>query len=203
MSDHDKVFAFIDAENARNSLEKMGYGGGFDYAKLYEWLTKKKNVSRIYLYAAIENGDEDKALLYKSLEDMGYIVSLKKVMIYAQRPLSIAVECPGCNKEFIHKHHRRSKPKANCDVEMTLDIMNNGVRKRYSEIIVFSGDGDFGKLYNYVSTQLDQGSKKVTVYSPMKLPAAYRTSTVLKNMANDGTINLFPLEVVAQYYALK
>lgn len=196
------VFVFIDAENVRNSLQAMGYRD-FDYEKLYEWLTKKKGVTRVYLYGAIETGDTARTQKYQELEELGYIVSPKKVTIYAQKPLSIAVECPECEHEFIHKHQRRSKPKANCDVELTLDVMNNGIRGRYSRIIVFSGDGDFGKLYDYVSTQLDGGSKEVTVYSPMRMPAALRTSKSLKNMAKTGVINLHPLEVVAQYYAVK
>jgi uncharacterized LabA/DUF88 family protein len=198
----EETWVFIDAENARNSLESMGYSG-FDYEKLYKWLTEKKGVSRIYLYVALENGDTAKAEKYRALEELGYYVSTKKVMIYAQKPMPIAVECPDCGKEFIHKAQRRSKPKANCDVELTLDVMNNGVRGRYKNIIVFSGDGDFGDLYKYVATQLDGGNKTVTVYSPMRMPAALRTSSVLKNLAKKGTINLFPLEVVAQYYALK
>ena len=202
MSDTDKIFCFIDGENIRSSLQAMGYKG-FDYAKLYDWLTKKKGVSRVYLYAAIETGDTEKATRYKELEDIGYIVSLKKVMIYAQKPLSLAVECPECEHDFIHKQPRRSKPKANCDVELTLDVMNHGVRGRYKEIIVFSGDGDFGRLYEYVAKQLDNGSKKVTVYSPMQMPVALRTSSIIKNMAKDGILNLYPLEVLAQTYATK
>ncbi|MDD5551767.1 MAG: NYN domain-containing protein [Candidatus Pacebacteria bacterium] len=47
-----KIFAFIDGENVRNSAQEAGYKD-LDYEKVYEWLTKKKDVLRIYLYVAV------------------------------------------------------------------------------------------------------------------------------------------------------
>ncbi len=69
-------------------------------------------------------------------------------------------------EQFIEYLKRGFKSKANCDVDMTLEIMNHSIREKYDEIIVFS-DGDFGSVYEYVASKI---LKKVTVYAPLTNP---------------------------------
>lgn len=90
--------------------------------------------------------------------------------------------------------------KGNCDSELTLDVINDGVRKKYKSVIVFSGDGDFARMHEYVA---DVIKKKVTVYSPMKGEPGKRTSTAIKTLHNNGTITLESLEGVLVNFAEK
>jgi hypothetical protein len=67
------------------------------------------------------------------------------------------------------------------------------------EVIVFSGDGDFAYLYEFVVGQLH---KRVSVFSPLKYPASLLTSGKLKDLDKAGCINLYNLESVAQHRAV-
>ncbi|MDD5551768.1 MAG: NYN domain-containing protein [Candidatus Pacebacteria bacterium] len=107
----------------------------------------------------------------------------------------IEVKCPFCEKDFI-KRYWAKKSKGNCDAELTLDIIRFGVRKRYKGIIVFSGDGDFARVYEYVSKEL---RKKVIIYAPKKK----RTSVKLKKLFEQKIITLEGLNPLFPYYGKK
>lgn len=191
----NKIFVFIDAENIRNSVQDYGYKD-LDYIKLYDWLKNKLKISRVYLYAGVERGDIDKEKMLNNLQKIGYYVSIKKVSIYSQKPFTVSVPCNKCGNVITKVIYRPNKQKANCDTELTLDIINCGVRKKYNEIIVFSGDGDFCRVYEYVSKTL---KKKVIVYSPFD----YRTSLKVKEQDKNGTIKLEDLRGLLQHYGMK
>ncbi len=194
-----RTFVFIDGENIRNSVESYGYKD-LDYAKLYSWFKEKKNANRIYIYVGIENGDTKKEEQFAELKALGYTVSAKKVMLYKQKPLTYKIECTNChtiNQKIIT---RNSKLKANCDTELTLDIINGGVRKKYDKIIVFSGDGDFSIVYEYVVNEL---KKEVTVYTPLGYPQSTRTSSKIKEMHKDKIIELEDLGSLLLHYGIK
>lgn len=187
------LFVYIDAENLNNSAYECGYGS-VDYVKLFNWLKTKKGAKRIYLYAALTIGNVKQEAFFQKLEQLGYIVQLKEVKEYHPPDITHDVTCDDCKKIIKHRVTLKPRRKANCDSEMTLDIVNHGVRKKYSEVIVFSGDGDFGRMYEYVSDTLH---KKVTVYSPLAGNAGKRTSVKLKTLRNNGTIKLESLEGIA------
>ena len=192
------LFVFIDAENMRKAVRECGYKR-LDYAKLYRWLSTKKNAKRVYLYAAYIEGDPGEKRKFERLAKLGYQLRLKEVQKYPPVEQPFQVKCEQCK----HVNHRvrkiAGKSKANCDSELTLDVMNQGVRGRYSEIMVFSGDGDFAKMYEYVSKEL---KRKVTVYSPLS-KSIKRTSLRLKEMDAEGAINLLALELILPHYAKK
>ena len=97
---------------------------------------------------------------------------------------------------------RAGRKKANCDSELTLDIINDGVRKKYGSIIVFSGDGDFSRMYEYVAETL---VKPVTIFCPMGSKAGNRTSTKIKTLHNKGIIRIDALEGILGFkgYGIK
>lgn len=198
-SRRSRVFVFIDAENVRNSMESYGYKD-LNYSKIYIWLKTKMGAKHVYIYAGIEQGDLAKEKKFKDLQKLGYFVSAKKVMLYIQTPLVLNIICDNCNKTITKTINRQSKPKANCDTELTLDIINCGIRKKYDEIVVFSGDGDFARVYEYVVKQL---KKKVTVYSPKAYPHSVRTSSRIKELSKNGTIILEDLSSLLQHYGEK
>ena len=134
------------------------------------------------------------------MKKLGYTLRLKKVMQYPGRKSKHKLKCPHCGRTTAHKIKVVGRRKANCDSELTLDVINDGVRKKYSEIIVFSGDGDFSEMYEYIAKII---KKPVTVYAPMGEKAGKRTSTRVKNLHSQGIIKLNALEALLPYYANK
>ena len=197
MANKKGIFVYIDAANLEGSVEACGYKT-IDYAKLYNWLRTSRNSSRVYLYAGYSNAVEKKALI--SLEKIGYAVVMKKVMQYPDQTRKHKLTCPDCKKKSIYNIKRSGRRKANCDSELTLDVISDGVRKKYSEIIVFSGDGDFGNMYEHVVNIL---KKKVTIYSPMGAVAGLRTSRRVKNLGAKQIITVNALEGILPQYGRK
>jgi len=165
-----KTFAFINASNLFYGGQKS-LGWKIDYQKLLEYLKTKYNVSKIFYYGGVElsgfpysvldekpidldklieylrqkmrkeNVSEGQILVldkhvarikfYKKLEKFGFILKLK--------PVKIFVDSEG-----------NSTKKANCDVDMTFDLMR--YIDEYSGVLALSGDGDFAVVLNYLKT---------------------------------------------------
>jgi len=193
------TFVFVDVENVRNAVESEGYTD-LDYEKLFVWLKKKKDTKRIFLYLGIKEGDTEKEKRYKKLSKIeNCYVSIKRVMIYKKSPVDLKTKCPRCHGYFNRKFYPKSGQKANCDVELTLDVIRFGVRKKYNRIIVFSGDGDFTKLYEYVFKEL---KKKVIVYAPSDKNGIKRTASSVKKLNRDGIIELEDLRGLFKEYTI-
>lgn len=191
------AFVYIDAENLNSSAQACSYQG-IDYPKLLNWLRTSRSAERIYFYAGYE--DEATKQKYELLGKQGYVLGLKQVMHYHGITSRHKLFCPSCGQTNNHKIKRKGRSKANCDSELTLDVINDGVRKKYNEIIVFSGDGDFCRMYQYVA---DTIKKKVTVYAPMNGTPGKRTSTAVKKLGSARIITLNALEGILPHYGVK
>jgi len=193
------VFVYIDGENLRGSAVACGYLS-VDYVKLYNWLKTSKLATRVYLYAPFVAGDSSAIADLDKLGRLGYIVRRKQIMQYPPEFRTHDLKCPDCNKKTRHTIKRNGRSKGNCDSELTLDVINDGVRAKYSSILVFSGDGDFARMHEYVAETM---KKPVTIYSPMKGLPGKRTSTAVKTMHNNGIITLESLEGILANFAVK
>lgn len=193
------LFVYIDAENLKGSVVACGYVAP-DYVKLYNWLKTSKQASRIYLYATYSQHDTAAISELDKLERLGYIVRRKQIMQYPPEFRTHELKCPHCKKKARHTIKRNGRSKGNCDSELTLDVINDGARHKYGSVNVFSGDGDFARMHEYVADTL---KKKVVVYSPMKGLSGKRTSTAIKTMHNNGTITLESLEGIVVNFAVK
>ena len=193
------LFVYIDCENLKGSAIACGYTF-VDYVKLYNWLKTSKQAARVYLYAAFDANDTAAVSDLDKLERLGYIIRRKQIMQYPPEFKTHELKCPHCNKKASHTIKRNGRSKGNCDSELTLDVINDGVRHKYSSIIVFSGDGDFARMHGYIAEEI---KKSVTVYSPMKGIPGRRTSTAIKTMHNNGTITLESLEGILVNFATK
>lgn len=192
------IYAFIDGENLFKAFKKMGYRN-VDYVKFYWWLKKKKNVAKISLYAGLVEGDTSRASKHAGLAKLGYEMKVKPVQVYSGKILEINCTCPTCNLQFLYEEQMDDRSKANCDAELTVDVTRACMTGECDEVIVFSGDGDFAYLYEFVVKELH---KKVQVFSPLKYPASLLTSAKLKDLDRDGCIALYNLESVAQHRAI-
>ena len=173
------IYAFIDASNLfYGGVKSLGWK--IDYKRLLKYLKEKYQVRKAFYFAGVEIyefpysilknqpidleelliflqkkldqskkhlSEEEIALLkrniqrtkfYLNLKIFGYILRLKPVKLYKDE-----------NGRIIKK--------ANCDVDMTFEIMR--LIDQYSGIVFLSGDGDFAPLLKYL---LKKG-KKVTV----------------------------------------
>ncbi|MBI1857173.1 NYN domain-containing protein [Candidatus Saccharibacteria bacterium] len=198
MTKQPVTYAFIDGENLFKSFKAMGYKN-VDYVKLYWWLRNKKNVKKVFLYVGLVEGDSQRENKYNGLAKLGYEMKIKPVQVYDGKIIEIGCECPKCKNEFIHEHKMNDKSKANCDAELTVDVTRLCITDKCDDIIVFSGDGDFAYLYEFVVSEL---RKKVRVFSPLKYPASLNTSGKLKDLDKEGCIDLINLESVAQHRAI-
>src|SRR4030042_3478163 len=183
-------YSFIDAANLFYGGEKS-LGWSIDYKKLLEYLKEKFKAKKAFYYAGVElNGfsysildpkpiDLDKLLafhnkklstrlfeaelliikkhiqrikFYRRLENFGYIMRLKPTKIYWDEETPVK--------------------KANCDVDMTFDLMR--YTEQYSEAVILSGDGDFAVVIKYLTI------KKRGIHI---LARAERTAREIKQLA--------------------
>ena len=170
-------YVFIDASN-------MFYGSPndlnwrIDYKKLIEHLKQRYNAKKVFYYSGIEVAGYDlgcsptsqfpidklvsylenlykmgkatekpyllkylkRAKFFRKLQEFGYILRLKPI-------------------KRIRTKEGGVKYKANCDVDLTFDMMR--LEKEYSSFILFSGDGDFEVLLKYFKIK----EKEFIIYS--------------------------------------
>jgi uncharacterized LabA/DUF88 family protein len=176
-----RAYAFIDASNLFYGGEKS-LGWKIDYEKLIEYLKEKYAVSKVFYFGGVELHDFrygyqseetvpinalekylaellknkpetltdaqivligrhlQRARFYKKLAKFGYSLYLKPVKSYEQEDGS-------------------TRRKANCDVEMTFQLMKE--QGNLDRAIILSGDGDFLPVLKHLS----ESSKEVVVLS--------------------------------------
>lgn len=176
------AYAFIDASNLFYGGEKS-LGWKIDYKKLIKYIKRKYLVKKVFYYGGVElngfpysildkkpinlnklitylNGKKpidkkpiQRIKFYLKLAEFGYLLKLKPVKIFREPD-------------------GRISKKANCDVDMTFDLMR--YINEYSSVLILSGDGDFAIVLKY----LINIGKKVTV-----LARGERTAKEIKQLA--------------------
>ena len=189
------IYAFVDAAN-------MFYGGErslhwrVDYEKLIAYLREKFMVSRVFYYSGIdvdqykeegkevdleklvayykgellnkEKTEEEKVLLGKHLEKAKFYRDLDKFGYELRiKPTKVFTSTEGT-----------TTTKANCDVDLTFDMMR--YMSQYSEAVVLSGDGDFAPILGY----LKRKKKKIRV-----LARSERTAREMRELAGEDFVD--------------
>lgn len=207
------IYAFVDASNLFYGGEKS-LGWKIDYEKLLAYLKQKYGVSETLYYGGIElydfnysvldyykpidlselikyltqklkSGDHfneaeililgkhiQRAKFYQKLKSFGYKLRLKPVKIY-------------------YGNDEKPTKKANCDVDMTFDLMR--LMEKYSEAVVLSGDGDFTPVLSYCHK-----GRKITI-----LARAERTAREIKQLAGGDFKDFHYLREILKYVAEK
>lgn len=186
-----KIYAFIDASNLfYGGVKSLGWK--IDYQKLARYLKQKYHVSKLFYYAGIElngyrysplDGDIPIEILHSYFE--------RKVM---KSPILQGVSPPKTTLQRIKFYRKlqefgftlKLKPvkvfrsgqgivkKANCDVDMTFDIMR--LYSQYSQAVILSGDGDFYIVLKYL---IEKG-KNITI-----LARSERTAREIRQLAGN------------------
>ncbi len=133
------TYAFIDASNIIYGAREEGWF--IDQKKLFQYLKNKFSVSKAFFYYGKDSKSQKKEDFLKKLKSFGYILRVKEIKRYG------------------------NKTKANCDVDLTMDMLLK--IKEYQKAIVLTGDGDFAPLFSYLISQ----KKRITVISSPKRTA--------------------------------
>lgn len=164
-----ETYAFIDASNLFYGGEKS-LGWKIDYQKLLGYLKDKYGVTKTFYYAGIDIGKTQpsekidlkslvenftkelknpelteaevvlidryiqRAKFYQKLDEFGYELIIKPVKIYGEGDTQTK--------------------KANCDVDLTFDLMR--YMSQYNKLIILSGDGDFAPVLQYLKKKHKQ-----------------------------------------------
>lgn len=154
-----KRYAFVDVQNTSSTAQKM-LGFVIDWEKLCEYLKNKKSCTEVFLYTGIDNGDLETAKEFETLSKTTCcVVKSKPIFSYKNRDKTIAIKCE-CGKENVHTINMGHTKKSNCDVELSVDVIekaSSGV-----EFFIFTADGDFEYL---IRKSLEKGVNRVYVVS--------------------------------------
>jgi uncharacterized LabA/DUF88 family protein len=124
-----RIALFIDGANFHATAKALGFD--IDYKRLLTEFQTRGTLVRAFYYTAIIEDQEYSSIrpLVDWLDYNGYTVVTKPT------------------REFIDAAGRR-KVKGNMDVELAVDAME--LAKHIDEMVLFSGDGDFGALVKAV-----------------------------------------------------
>lgn len=157
-----RTYAFIDASNIIYGAKAEGWF--IDQKKLIEYLKDKFSINKAFFYYGKDSKSKKKENFLKKLKQFGYILRVKEIKRFGKRT------------------------KANCDVDLTMDMIL--MMKKYQRAIVLTGDGDFAPLLSYLITK----KKKIIIISSPK-----RTAKEIKRIAGDQHIDFGSLRYFLEY----
>ena len=161
-------YAFVDVQNTDITTKKI-LGFQIDWPKFYQFLKNDWNCEKVFMYTGVDAGDLETTQMLEELEKQGCIVRGKTVFAYKNRDKDIEILCPKCQHKFIEHIDMGYNRKSNCDVELTVDAMENA--KEDNEFYIFTGDGDFEFLVRMINKK---GARTHIVSSPKKIKTGPR-----------------------------
>jgi uncharacterized LabA/DUF88 family protein len=207
------IYAFIDASNLfYGGVKSLGWK--IDYKRLLEYLKGKYQVRKAFYFAGVEIYEFPYSILKNQIDLEKLLIFLQKKLEQSKKHLSekevVLLKRNIQRTKFylnlkIFGYILRLKPvklykdengkitkKANCDVDMTFEIMR--LINKYSGIVFLSGDGDFAPLLKYL---LKKG-KKVTV-----LARGERTAKEIRQIAKGSFRDFNYLREVLKFRSRK
>ena len=160
------VYAFIDASNIIYGARSEGWF--IDQKKLFIYLKNKFQISKAFFYYGKDSKDPKKEAFLKKLRQFGYILRVKEIKRFGKRI------------------------KANCDVDLTMDMLIK--IKEYVKAIVLTGDGDFAPLFIYFISK----KKQIIIISSPK-----RTAKEIKIIAGENHIDFGSLRYLIEFFGHK
>jgi len=148
-----RTYSFVDASNIIYGARTEGWL--IDQKKLIDYLKRKFKVSKTFFYFGKDDKNIKQAKFLKKLELFGYTLRVKQIKRFGNRQ------------------------KANCDVDLTLDMAL--LKDKYDQAIVLTGDGDFLPLFEYLKKE----KKKIIIIAFPK-----STARELKKFAGGNFVGL-------------
>lgn len=134
MKSEKNNFAFIDGQNLHLGIKDLGWS--LNYKRFRVYLKDKYAVNKAYIFIGYVPENQE---LYKSLQEAGYILVFKPVLI-----------------------PKDGKPKGNVDADLVLRTMID--YPNYDKAIIVTSDGDFYSLVEYLYSK----NKLEVVLAPHK-----------------------------------
>ncbi|MEI6042574.1 MAG: NYN domain-containing protein [bacterium] len=181
-----KTYIFIDASNLFYGFD-IEYGWKIDYELLKKYLEKKYNAISVLYFGGIDitigiQKNEEYFYDYSKNDTVNLEVFTRHLRCILEEDKRLSYEQNNFIKKLIQRAKFYSKleffgykvflkpvkhfggtglsqSKANCDVDLTIEVMKN--IKLFDRAIVMSGDGDFLPLYKY----MEQQGKEVFIIS--------------------------------------
>lgn len=166
MAGKEVVYAFIDASNIIYGARSEGWF--IDQKKLFIYLKNKFQISKAFFYYGKDSKDPKKEAFLKKLEQFGYILRVKEIKRFGKRI------------------------KANCDVDLTMDMLIK--IEEYNKAIVLTGDGDFAPLFIYLISK----KKQIIIISSPK-----RTAKEIRRIAGENHIDFSSLRYFIEFFGHK
>ena len=189
----NKRFAFIDVQNTASTTQKL-LGFIIDWNKLCKYLNEQWKCEKIFFYSGIDEGDIETAKEFEALSQNGCIVRSKTVYAYKKPDKTISIKCVHCGKDNVEVVDMGYNRKSNCDVDLTVDAMEEAGKNM--EFLIFTGDGDFEYL---IKKAIEKGTKVYVVSSNagVKKPGIItkRLSTKLKTLIRDNRDKVHFIEI--------
>ena len=189
----NKIFAFIDVQNTASTTQKL-LGFVIDWNKLCKYLNEKWKCEKIFFYSGIDEGDTETAKEFEALSQNGCIVRSKTVYAYKKPDKTISIKCVHCGKDNVEVVDMGYNRKSNCDVDLTVDAMEEAGTGK--EFLIFTGDGDFEYL---IKKAIEKGTKVYVVSSNagVKKPGIIteRLSTKLKTLIRENRDHVHFIEI--------
>jgi len=176
--------AFIDVQNTISTTEQL-LNFSIDWGRLFLFLRDEWGCEKVFFYTGIDIGDLENERIFSELSQKGAIVRSKTVFAYKNRDKNIQVKCSNCGSEFLQRVDMGYNRKSNCDVDLTVDAIDNV--KIENEFYLFSGDGDFEFLIRNV---IEKGVQVHIVSSAKKIKSGpnyftSRFSTKLRKLIEE------------------
>lgn len=166
-----KRYAFIDVQNTETTaLKTLGFE--IDWKKLFQFLKDDWNCLEATFYPGIDYTDQYRQEVFNELQEIGARVVPKYYKVYKVGDKVIKHNCTECGTEQAVIVDMGYQWKCNCDVELTLDVMQLDFND--SEVLLFTGDGDFEYLAQYI---IEKGGKVAIVSSSKKMTKSKRYFT--------------------------
>lgn len=187
MSRLKKTVAFIDATNIIYGAKRES-GFKVDLKKLADYLKTRFNASKILYYGGVNIRKVDFKDYQKILKRFGLIPRVKATKFYYQKPKTKRFICRFCRKINLIKQRPKLRLKANCDVDLTLDVLDD--LKKFNRFVFLTGDGDFEP----VMLRVKELKKEIYVIASKR-----RTARVIKKIAAGRFIEIKNLkEIIAK-----
>ncbi|MCX6716173.1 MAG: NYN domain-containing protein [Candidatus Taylorbacteria bacterium] len=189
-----KRFAFIDVQNTASTTTQL-LGFVVDWHRLYEYLTDKWMCDKVFFYSGIAKEDIETINEFALLSKAGCMVKMKTYYSYKKPDKRVTIKCKKCGCENLIRLSMGNRHKSNCDVDLTVDAMEEaGFNK---EFLIFTGDGDFDCLIQKV---VEMGTKVYIVSSNAGIikpglntkRLSSRLKTIIKQY-DQGVINLIDI----------
>jgi len=123
--------------------------------------------------------------------------------VYKNKDKTFAFKCSNCSSENIKTIDMGYRKKSNCDVELSVDVIEKSAPE--VELLIFTGDGDFEYL---IRKALEKGVEKVSIvsYAGKDIKSGMTTSvfsTKFRSLINEKKDKVFYISLKDIAHSIK